>query len=422
MNNHLANLNLANVVLSGKNASADFEEVAREVISLHCAVKEIEEEAANPDSILSRSGDRKKTELANILNHCGTALSQLEGLLQKYKSLGTKHKKKWDTIRLSSEGLADARSKITFHTSTINLFMATMGAGSLGRIEKKLDEIADDVRGGLRSDLSPETFSTDARWWLLQQELVTSGFEKENVATHKDWIQQRFGELIGHDEGIPATNSLSISPPRKSFAHRRSKLSPDFVQGGILDDGLNGHVSPSSSRPTTSPAVNEQPKFGPTLINLPPPPSEPASPASRNGAGSIDSLVGSVRSDVSVYDYQGRLTSRTVQVRQSFDDAVETAISNAERADRISRLAGLLRVATAKGITESSPSESFQEGVCEADTASHIFHSVDIGKEILPREQEERPGGQLVCTCCPKKPETFDTEGEVWFVSPLSRD
>ena len=112
MNSNLAYLNLADAVLPGRTASAEFEEVGREVISLHTAVKELEEEAANPDSILSRSDERKKKELAIILPLCRTALSQLEGLLAKYKSLGTKHKKAWDAIRMGSEGLADARSKI----------------------------------------------------------------------------------------------------------------------------------------------------------------------------------------------------------------------------------------------------------------------------------------------------------------------
>ena len=119
---------------------------------MHAAIKELEDEADSPISALSRSDERKKHELKEILNNCRNSLAQLEGLLTKYKSLGTKHKKNWDKIRLSAEGLDDARSKISFHTSGINLFMTTLGTSSLGRIETKLDQLAQDIRQGLRGE------------------------------------------------------------------------------------------------------------------------------------------------------------------------------------------------------------------------------------------------------------------------------
>ena len=117
---------------------------------MHVAIKELEDEADSPISALSRSDERKKHELKEILNNCRNSLAQLEGLLTKFKSLGTQRKRKWDKIRLSAEGLDDARSKVSFHTSAINLFVTTLGTSSLGRIETKLDQLAQDIRQGLR--------------------------------------------------------------------------------------------------------------------------------------------------------------------------------------------------------------------------------------------------------------------------------
>ncbi len=185
----------------GKSASADFEEVARELISLHTAIKELEDEASNSDSILSRAGISKQNELREILHNCRSILTQLEKLVTKYKSLGTKHKRKWDAVRFGAEGLGELRSKIAFHTSAINLFLTTLGTGSLGRIEKRLDEIIEEIRRGERPESTVNIANNDeseaeAEWNALKNELIEEGFTRQDLEAYKEEIKTRLHELI----------------------------------------------------------------------------------------------------------------------------------------------------------------------------------------------------------------------------------
>jgi hypothetical protein len=71
----------------------------RTVISLHTAIKELQDEAENPDSIFNRTGARKKKELAALVQNCNGVLQRLYNLLIKYKSLGTGSKRTWDRLR-----------------------------------------------------------------------------------------------------------------------------------------------------------------------------------------------------------------------------------------------------------------------------------------------------------------------------------
>jgi hypothetical protein len=122
----------------------------RTVISLHTAIKELQDEAENPDSIFNRTGARKKKELAALVQNCNGVLQRLYNLLIKYKSLGTGSKQTWDRLRWGTEqdNLTGIREKLMNHTSSLTLFLTTLGAGSLGRIEKKLDQLIEDVRAG----------------------------------------------------------------------------------------------------------------------------------------------------------------------------------------------------------------------------------------------------------------------------------
>ncbi|CRG83011.1 hypothetical protein PISL3812_00359 [Talaromyces islandicus] len=98
----------------------------------------------------------------------------------------------------------------------------------------------------------------------------------------------------------------------------------------------------------------------PTLINLPPPPSDPVTPSDM-GPGTPNSGTTSLSalSTTAIKDgHQGHTHPYAHHAHQSSSaSAVSTSTLDAERADRISRLAGLERVATARaGGTQNFPS------------------------------------------------------------------
>jgi hypothetical protein len=190
------------------------------VISLHTAIKELEDEIENPDSIFNRTGAGKKKELGVLVQNCNGVLQRLNKLLIKYKSLGTGSKRAWDRLRWGTENLAEIREKIMSHTSSLNLFLTTLGTGSLGRIEKKLDQLIEDVRVGRREQTvltmaDNDEDEAEIQWNLWKNELVDDGFTKVELEGHKHWIKARLIELIEggglHEETLPEKGSASKS-------------------------------------------------------------------------------------------------------------------------------------------------------------------------------------------------------------------
>ncbi|KAL4884981.1 hypothetical protein BJY04DRAFT_181053 [Aspergillus karnatakaensis] len=104
----------------------------------------------------------------------------------------------------------------------------------------------------------------------------------------------------------------------------------------------------------------------PTLINLPPPPSDPVTP-SEMGPGTPNSGTTSLSalSTTAIKDgHQGQPLAHSRHAHHSSSASTSsTTTLEAERADRISRLAGLERVATARaGGPTTAPSQAYFPG------------------------------------------------------------
>jgi hypothetical protein len=97
--------------------------------------------------------------------------------LIKYKSLGTASRRTWDRLRFDAEDLQEIREKLFAHTSSMTLFLTTLGTGSLGHIEKKLNQSIADVRAGRRQEETLLVFANgkddpdeaEAQWSLLKE-------------------------------------------------------------------------------------------------------------------------------------------------------------------------------------------------------------------------------------------------------------
>ncbi|KAF3482376.1 uncharacterized protein GIQ15_05135 [Arthroderma uncinatum] len=104
----------------------------------------------------------------------------------------------------------------------------------------------------------------------------------------------------------------------------------------------------------------------PTLINLPPPPSDPLTPSDmgpstpNSGTTSLSAL-----STVAIKDgHQGARRPHTHRPHRSSSNASETSTTtlDAERADRISRLAGLERLSARPAGTSGNPHSLYYSG------------------------------------------------------------
>lgn len=96
---------------------------------MHTAIKELEDEIENHDSILNRTGADIKKELGFLVKNCRSVLQQLGQLLVKYKSLGTGTKRAWDRLRWGTENLQEIRDKLMVDTSFSTLFLTMLGTG-----------------------------------------------------------------------------------------------------------------------------------------------------------------------------------------------------------------------------------------------------------------------------------------------------
>jgi hypothetical protein len=214
------------------------------VIALHTAIKELQDEIENPDSILNHSNAGKRNELGVLLRNCSSVLQQLNKLLIKYKSLGTTSKRTWDRLMWGKENLAEIREKLMMHTSTLTLFLTTLGTRSLGRIEKKLDEILEEVRAGKR-DGTILTISDDDeeesenQWRMLKSELVEDGLSKFEIEGHKHWIKGRLLELI-ENGGIDQEPSPE---------HTKSSSFQPTVEDAEVDEGEYKSTEHTSQHP-----------------------------------------------------------------------------------------------------------------------------------------------------------------------------
>ena len=256
-----------------KAASAQFQEIQNEVISLRTAIQELQDEAENNDSILNRAGIGRKKELDVIMRNCAEVLRELQQLLTRYKSLGTKQKRTWDRIKFGSEDVQEIRDKLMFHTSALTLFLTSLGTGSLGRIEKKLDDLAADIRAGHHEpslitscDEDNPLDDQDNAWRLLIREL-SEDFTREEIEVHKLEIKSYIRRLIRRgdlEEKAPSSDLIDLSDHEDSSDDLTEHSSTQKTGKSTLEDSSSSHTRwpphpyVESDHGTTSPSLTEQ--------------------------------------------------------------------------------------------------------------------------------------------------------------------
>ena len=269
-----------------KEASAEFAEVCHEVLSIHTALRELEDEAQNEDSILNRAGKGRQKELNNIIQYCTEVLQQLETLVTRYRSLGTSQRKVWDRIKLGDEGIQVIRNKLVLHTSTLTLFLTSLGTGSLGRIEKKLDDIAAEIRAGhhepsvITAVNDEPGLSQSEAWTFLFRELAED-FSVQEVEAFKGEIQAYIKQLV--ERGALEEHSSSPYSNTKAADSLTPRVSPS-TSIVVESSGASpaSAESPNSWWPPKPTAVSDSDSEGTDkdvrpLPNRLPPEKEPTS-------------------------------------------------------------------------------------------------------------------------------------------------
>ena len=106
-----------------KESSEDFKNLSSEVASLHLVLKETEELVAENGSGLR---GEQGLQLRHVADGCDRVLKEVEGLLKKYESLGTKSQRTWDRMKWGAEGISNVRTRLISNISMLSAYNTTM--------------------------------------------------------------------------------------------------------------------------------------------------------------------------------------------------------------------------------------------------------------------------------------------------------
>jgi ankyrin repeat protein len=188
-------------------APVHFGEAGRGAQSIHVILSQIKSEVENPESVLRRD-KQCEIRLSTITKNCQEVLKQLDGIVTKYKSLGTNKKRLSDRFRFPRKEILDIQGKLQLHETHLSTYLQTLGFGALGRLEAKAEENVDEIlraldRWGaeLRSGQHPDSVLSDHTddekefWKDLRRRLIGEGFNSKVMETHEKAIMERVHEL-----------------------------------------------------------------------------------------------------------------------------------------------------------------------------------------------------------------------------------
>jgi hypothetical protein len=101
-------------------APGQFKVVSEEVEALHIVLESIKE------VVLDAGLDANKTnDLNRVSRGCITVLTELDALMDKYKSLGTS-RRTWDRLRWGQEKIESLRGRIVANVSLLSAFNSSL--------------------------------------------------------------------------------------------------------------------------------------------------------------------------------------------------------------------------------------------------------------------------------------------------------
>lgn len=220
-------------------------------------------EAAKPGNPINKEKAHGK-ELAVIADGCKDILTQLDKVLAKYNALSEQERsvrRLWKKIRFGNGVVADVaalRSKITYYTSSLTLFLNMISLGTIGTIEAKMDRAGGDLQdikiavnhitahlmataGEEGSVLTAHTNDDRGAWRELRRGLLKDGFQDSLVRKHMDIIMAYVKEL--GDRGAYDKTTIHEAEEGGTMPEHHREASPaakSDVKGKTDDEDLSG--------------------------------------------------------------------------------------------------------------------------------------------------------------------------------------
>ncbi|KAL8644082.1 MAG: hypothetical protein Q9226_007944, partial [Calogaya cf. arnoldii] len=256
-----------NTAQGARAACGQYDELTRETGSLHTILNRLHLEVAKPESSINRHEPYGR-ELKSIATGCEEVLNQLNKILVKYNALSEQERsvrRLWKKIRFGNGAVADVaelRSRVTYYTSALSLFLNLVSVGTIGAVEKKMDQAGGDLRDikAAVNHITAHFLATDRRersvltaytnddrdaWRELRRGLVKAGFRDSVVRKHMDTIMGYVKEL--GDKGVLDDINIEEAGSVTAMANRLGKP----------EECSDSHNMAGSSFTTTSSAALE---------------------------------------------------------------------------------------------------------------------------------------------------------------------
>lgn len=268
-------------VQNARKACGAHDDLAREVSSLHTVLQRVEGEVLKPESILNKTEDNRRRELARLARHCERVLKVLEQILDKYNALPNEKRsamKLWQRVKFGNGEMLDLgkiRSELATHTQALNMFLNLLSIGSQGKVEKYMDSHGEDLReikdslhwvtASMQASSHEEksiltTYAEDdkAIWKTFRRELIKEGFSSRLLDEHKRAIKEYVIELgergaldepISHDNCTEHSTALFSEGVSHSITAQCPEDSPATVEhySGAEASSLEGNGKATSS-------------------------------------------------------------------------------------------------------------------------------------------------------------------------------
>ncbi|KAF6223229.1 hypothetical protein HO133_000071 [Letharia lupina] len=177
-----------------KAAPGSFGNISTEVLSLHAVLKESEE------TLFTHALPPARAERLKVIKDgCDTVLADLQTLVNKYESLGTKSKQTWDRMKWGNEDIAEIRARLTSNITMLTAFIST----SQISVETKLDKFIEEFRQGKReasvaSLQTADSLSADDRvvWRTIRKELEDIGISVAAFDANRGFIFDWFVRAV----------------------------------------------------------------------------------------------------------------------------------------------------------------------------------------------------------------------------------
>ena len=132
-------------------APTSFGNVSDEVLALHVVLKQIEE---NSSSLTPT----EKEQLDIVSTGCVRTLRDLQALVKRYESLGTKTRRTWDRLNWCGENISELRARLVSNTVLLTAFWNTSRCFVTRKLDKLREELQDERYDG--SAITPETIDS----------------------------------------------------------------------------------------------------------------------------------------------------------------------------------------------------------------------------------------------------------------------